>query len=137
MSLFVFTTLLSILLATFYFYVKFAFSYWKRRGVPFLEPSFPLGNFGETFRGVRSLGQNIQELYDASNDPVVGVYVALRPAMIIRDPKIIRDVLIKDFQSFRDRGFHLDSNVDPLAENLFFSDAKWKEMRAKVNSVTC
>lgn len=133
MALFVFTTLLSILFATFYIYVKFIYSYWKRRGVPYIEPSIPFGNFGETIRGVRSLGQNMRALYNASNDRIVGVYFALRPALIIRDPKIIRDVLIKDFQSFRDRGFHLDSKVDPLVANLFFSDENWREMRTKLS----
>lgn len=132
MSLFVFTSLLAILLTTVYVYVKYIFSYWKRRGVPYIEPSIPLGNFGPTFRGIRSLGQNMHELYSASIEPVLGVYLGLRAALIIRDPEIIRNVLIKDFQYFRDRGFHLDSNVDPLVANLFFSDAKWKEMRAKV-----
>lgn len=73
MALFVLATLLTILFATFYLYVKFTYSYWKRRGVPYIEPSIPLGNFGDCIRGVRSLGQNIRALYNASNDRVVGM----------------------------------------------------------------
>lgn len=133
MSLAVLATLLSILFATFYFYVKFAFSYWKRRGVPYIEPSIPFGNFGPALRGSRSLGQNMLDLYNASIAPIVGAYLAFRPVIILRDPKIIQDVLIKDFQYFRDRGFHLDSDVDPLIANLFFTDENWKEMRTKLS----
>lgn len=65
---------------------------------------------------------------------MVGVFFLLFwPILIVRDAKIIRDILIKDFQNFRDRGFHFDPNVDPLAANLFSSDENWKEMRTKVN----
>lgn len=51
----------------------------------------------------------------------------------MRNPKIIRDVLIKDFHHFRDRGFRLDAKGDPLAANLFTSDDKWKENRTKLS----
>lgn len=133
MALIVLATLVSISIATFYFYVKFVYSYWKRKGVPYIVPTIPFGNIGPTLRSVRSLSQNILDLYKASTDSIVGFYLGLRPALLIREPTIIRDVLIKDFQYFRDRGFHLDANVDPLVSNLFFSDSKWKEMRAKLS----
>lgn len=131
MALVVLATLLAILIVAFYIYVRFVFSYWKRRGVPHEEPR--IGNFGFTLWSGRSLGQNVHDLYNASTDAIVGFYLGLRPTLLIRDPKIIQDVLIKDFQYFRDRGFHLDANVDPLVANLFFSDENWKEMRAKMS----
>lgn len=133
-SLLVATSLIAILIATLYFYVKHIYSYWKRRGVPYLKPTIPFGNFGPLVRKVRSIGQNIHDLYYATREPFVGVYLALRPALLIRDPKITKDILIKDFQHFHNRGFLLDANVDPLVANLFTSDQKWKEMRTKQSS---
>lgn len=52
---------------------------------------------------------------------------------MVRDPKITKDILIKDFHSFRNRGFHFDTKNDPLAANLFFSDEKWGEMRSSIS----
>lgn len=126
---FVVSTLFAILIATLYFYIKHTFSHWKRRGIPYLEPTIPFGNFGPLIRKVRSIGQNLHDLYDASREPFIGIYLTTRPALLIRDPKIAKDILIKDFQHFRNRGFHLDEKVDPLVANLFSSDKNWKEMR--------
>ena len=128
-SFLVITSLLAILIATLYLYIKHIYTYWKRRGVPYLEPTIPFGNFGPLVRKVRSIGQNIHDLYDSTSEPFVGVYLALRPALLIRDPNIVKDVFIKDFQHFRNRGFHLDAKNDPLVANLFSSDQKWKENR--------
>lgn len=136
MSLLILSTLLlATSIATIYIYLKFVFSFWKRRGVPFIEPSIPFGNFTPFFKFKKTFGQNIHELYNQSNAPVVGVYAALRPALLIRDPKTIRDILIKDFQYFSHRGFHYDESVDPLTRNLFSqSGDQWKEMRAKLSA---
>lgn len=133
-SLLIATSLIAILIATLYFYIKHIYSYWKRRGVPYLEPSIPFGNFGPLVRKVRSIGQNVHDLYDATTEPFIGIYLALRPALLIRDPRIIKNILIKDFQHFPNRGFLLDSNIDPLVANLFSSDKNWREMRTKQSS---
>lgn len=72
----------------------------------------------------------LHELYNSSNEPVVGLYAGLRPVLLVRDPKIIRDICIKDFQYFWHRGFHYDESVDPLTRNLFSqSGPEWKKMR--------
>lgn len=131
MSLLIVSALFAILIATLYLYVKHVYSYWKRRGVPYLQPKIPFGNFGPLVRKERSIGQNIFDLYYATSEPIVGIYLTLRPALLVRDPKIAKSILIKDFQYFHDRGFHLDANVDPMVANLFTSDQKWKEMRTK------
>lgn len=127
----VFSSLLAVLIATLYLYIKHVYSHWKRRGVAYLKPSIPFGNFGPLVRKVRSIGQNIHDLYYTTSEPFIGIFLALRPALLIRDPKIAKEILIADFQHFRNRGFHLDANVDPMVQNLFSSDQKWKEMRTK------
>lgn len=130
MSLLVALTLLVILITTIVIYLKYKFSYWKRRGVPFIEPSIPFGNYGPLFRFAQSISQNTHNLYNRLDEPVVGTYIGLRPGLLIRDPKILRDILIKDFSSFWHRGFHFDMDNDPLAGNLFSrSGEKWREMR--------
>lgn len=132
MSLLICSALLATLIVTCYLYVAFVYSHWKRRGISFVKPSFPFGNFGPLFKGHRTIGENCHDLYFTSNAPVLGFYAALRPCLLIRDPKITKDILVKDFQFFRDRGFRLDAKSDPLVANLFTSDDKWREMRKKL-----
>lgn len=125
--------LVAVLLTTIYFYVKYKLSYWKRKGVPFVKPSIPFGNFDPLFNRTRSLGQRLQELYNSSAEAIVGVYVILRPALVIRDPKIINDILIKNFSHFHHRGVHIDPKNDSLADNLLLQNGDaWKKMRATI-----
>lgn len=56
----VFLTLLSVLVVTAYLYVNYAYSYWKRRGVPYIQPKFPFGNFKKMFFKERSLPEMLR-----------------------------------------------------------------------------
>lgn len=113
--------------------MKFLYSYWKRRGVNSLPTQFPFGNFKDAFLQRISIGHIAERFYNESKDAVVGVYVALRPTLILRDPEIIRHVLIKDFQHFHDRGVYIDEKRDPLSAHLFaMSGQKWKNLRMKL-----
>lgn len=136
MFLIVLSAFFATLIASAYIYVKYIFSYWKRRGIAYIKPTFPFGNFSPTFsQKTKTFGQTLHDLYYSSDAPVLGIYTSIRPALLIRDPKITRDILIKDFQSFWHRGFHYDQNVDSLAGNLFsYSGNGWKNMRAKLVS---
>lgn len=130
--------LISAFLATFivcaYLYVKYIFSYWERRGVPFAKPILPFGNFGSAFIKKRSLKHILYDLYNSTDAPMLGIFFSMRPGLLIRDPKIIRVIFIKDFQSFWHRGFHYDESADALAGNLFAqSGDKWREMRTKLS----
>ncbi|XP_055302489.1 probable cytochrome P450 6d5 [Sitodiplosis mosellana] len=128
------TTFLVTLVTTAYLYVKYVFSYWKRRGLPFVQPTLPYGGFGPVFRKEKGFSQHLHDLYRSSDAPILGIFASIRPALLIRDPKVIRDILIKDFQHFWHRGFHYDESVDPLAGNLFSqSGDKWREMRTKLS----
>lgn len=123
------------LIAAVYLYVQYTFSYWKRRGVPFAKPTFPFGNFSRTFTKRSTFGHTLQDLYSSVDEaPMLGIFTSIRPALLIRDPKLTRDILIKDFQSCWHRGFHYDETIDALASNLFSqSGEKWKAMRAKLS----
>lgn len=55
----------------------------------------------------------------------------MRPAIVARDPDLIKDVLITEFNSFRSNDFNLSKKYDPLlATNPFFTvDDEWREGR--------
>lgn len=102
--------LIAILLISFtaaYLYVKHLYSYWKRLGVKYLEPTFPVGNFGPTILQKKSGGELVAQIYKENTEPFIGIFGALRPLLIVRDPKIIQSIFIKDFQHFVDRGVYI------------------------------
>lgn len=41
--------LVAVACATIYFYLKYLYSHWQRHGIPYLEPSFPFGNYSKFF----------------------------------------------------------------------------------------
>lgn len=90
-----------------YLYIKHVYSYWKRMGVKYLEPTFPFGNFAPTILQKKTGGELVADIYKENNEPFIGVFGAFRPLLVVRDPKIIRSIFIKDFQHFVDRGVYI------------------------------
>lgn len=131
---FIFVSLFATLVVTAYLYVKNIFSYWKRKGVPYKQPSFPFGNFSETFLQKKSFPEILEDLYNGTTEPFLGIFSTIQPALLIRDPKIIKDVFIKEFQSFDHRGMEVDVNADPMANNILLQRGeKWKNVRSQLS----
>lgn len=111
---FIFSTISSDLIAflviftsVVYAYVKYAYTYWKRRGVKCLPPTFPFGNFADSFLQRVSIGELVEKMYHQTKDPFVGIYGATRPTLLVRDSALIHQILTKDFQHFTDRGMFI------------------------------
>jgi cytochrome P450 family 6 len=108
------------LLAALYLYFKISFSYWKKRNAPHIEPTFPFGNFKDLILLRKHTGQALADLYKKlDGEKYGGTYMFTKPGFIFRDPDIIKDVLVKDFSSFHDRGFFTVEELEPLSGNLF------------------
>lgn len=65
------------------------------------------------------------------NVPYVGYYKFSSPAIVLRDPDLIKNVLIRDFDSFHGNDQHISEKLDPLlAVNPFLNvGEKWKRGR--------
>ncbi|KDR14000.1 Cytochrome P450 6k1 [Zootermopsis nevadensis] len=121
-----------LLLAHLYFRHKF--SYWEKRGVPFARPTTLFGNFKECFLQRESVGQFMQRMYnEGAGKRFFGIYVFGRPAIVLRDPELIKIILVKDFNIFYDRLVHSNTKTDPLSNNLFLlKGPAWKYLRFKM-----
>lgn len=112
--------LVLIIATSVYFYVTlYTYNYWKRRGVKFIDPTFLVGNFGPTFRQKLSIGELVRTFYNSTSDAFIGIFVAFKPSLVVRDPELIRTILVKDFAHFQDRGIQIDEENDPLSGHLF------------------
>lgn len=69
-----------------------------------------------------------------SHLPYIGVYKMRQPALLIRDPDLLKEVFIKEFSSFRDNDFVIDEKVDPMMANNIFSlkGDRWKTVRTQL-----
>lgn len=136
-------------------FFKHKFSYWKRLGVPFIEPNIPYGNiqgqrllifyinnddsttlyfFAGHRRKVHS-SQLFSSFYFALKDQAKfgGVYFITKPVIFVTDLDLLKNVLIKDFQYFHDRGMYFNAKDDPLSGNLLAIEGDyWKKLREKL-----
>jgi cytochrome P450 family 6 len=127
--------LTACVLAVLYVYFKLSTTYWKKRNVPYVAPKFPFGNFADALFNRKSVGDVCEDLYKKlDGEKYIGAYGFAKPMFIIRDPDIIKNILVKDFASFHDRGLLHNEELEPMTGNLFLLPGKkWKNLRVKLS----
>lgn len=127
--------LLTGILTFLYFFAKRQYSYWEQKGFKTLpDVSYVFGHFTNSFLQREYFGELFAKLYKTTDEPFIGAYSILRPMLMIRDPKIIQSILIKDFTYFTDRGVHCNEDYDPLSINLVgLPGQKWRNLRGKLS----
>lgn len=126
-----------ILFSTFciliWLYLKWHYSYWRRNGFPEATPTIPFGNLTKVVKQEQPFACDIWDLYKTTTEPLIGIYLFFRRAILIRDPELVRNVLCSDFGSFHDRGLYVDEINDPLSASLLtLPGQKWRNLRAKL-----
>lgn len=118
-------------------YISHCFSYWKRLGLPEIpNKRFLVGHFSLSLAMTRSFGEICADLYAQipPGNPLAGAYIFFQPAVVIKDPELLRCALVKDFSSFHDRGLYINEDVDPLSGHLFLLPGnRWKALRNKLS----
>ncbi|XP_030080916.1 cytochrome P450 6a2-like [Drosophila hydei] len=131
-----FIYLLSVISALLVYLVHRNMNYWKSRGIP-QEPPHPIYGNVVGFRKTRVLNDLMIEYYNKfrnTGHPFVGFSFVQKQSAFIMDIKLAKNILIKDFTNFADRGQFHNERDDPLTGHLFNLDGKrWKEMRQKLS----
>ncbi|XP_065088005.1 probable cytochrome P450 6g2 [Ochlerotatus camptorhynchus] len=112
--------------------IKYHFKHWQRENVPGPKPSLIFGNIASNIFMTQHIGEVCDEWYNKfSNAPFVGYFKIFKPSVMIRDPEMIKNVLVKDQACFSANDFAFDEKVDPLlAHNPFMVDGeRWKKAR--------
>ncbi|XP_070493933.1 cytochrome P450 6a2-like [Chironomus tepperi] len=134
----VLTVLLSIIIIAFttiYVFFRRRYSFFEKEGVPYLKPTFPLGN-------VQGMGQKyhmievLMKLYDElkGKGGVVGIYNLAEPIYLITDVEVVKDILVKDFNTFVNRGSYINEKDEPLTASLLsVEDDRWRFLRNKLS----
>ncbi|XP_033224729.1 cytochrome P450 6k1-like [Belonocnema kinseyi] len=121
-----------------YFYIQHNLSYWKRKGVPSPPTHWLFGNFKDAILGRMSAGNLLGKLHkEAGDEPFIGLYVMHKPFFLMRDPELVKQVFVKDFQVFQNRYFAAVKSKDLIASTGLFSinNPEWKYLRMKLSPV--
>lgn len=51
---------------------------------------------------------------------MVGIFSFMKPALLVRDPALVSQILTTDFHKFANNDFYVDEKIDPvIARNIF------------------
>ncbi|XP_050454367.1 probable cytochrome P450 6a13 [Cataglyphis hispanica] len=124
----------SCILLMYYYWTRLN-TYWLRRNVPCPKFSFFKNNRNASLLKI-TIGENLQTIYRKYKGyPFVGIYELATPVLLLRDPKLIKCVLVKDFSCFQSRGIVINEHVDPLSAHLIsLNGQRWRKLRTKLTS---
>jgi cytochrome P450 family 6 len=87
-----------VLITSVWYYCVYKYSFWKKKGVKFMKPRFPFGNMRDAILLRKPATEVIKKLYDEfPEEPYFGTYQFFSPILLIRDPELIKQVMVKDF----------------------------------------
>lgn len=82
------------------------------------------------------MSQFLVEYYNktkAASVPFSGLYFYTRPLLLIADLDLVKTILIKDFNSFPNRGFYHNERDDPVSAHIFnLENDPWRQLRQKL-----
>ncbi|CAG9838967.1 unnamed protein product [Diabrotica balteata] len=119
-----------------YKYFTRKFDYWKVRGVRGPKPVPFFGSLYEVATLKITLSDLIKKLYNENDGDYFGIFVFDKPVLVIKSPKLIKDILIKNYDIFADRSVYAGNHHEYISKFVFFQkDPYWKHTRKKLSSL--
>lgn len=129
--------LVGVAVALVYHFYKSIYTYWERKGVPHQAPLPLLGNMkgvGTKYHSREILDRLYKQFKGKA--PIAGMYLFIQRVAIILDLDLVKQVLIKDFKTFQNRGVFNNVRDEPLTGHLFSLEGEeWRAMRHKLTPV--
>uniref|UniRef100_A0A6P7H9V0 Cytochrome P450 9e2-like n=1 Tax=Diabrotica virgifera virgifera TaxID=50390 RepID=A0A6P7H9V0_DIAVI len=127
--------LLVALCAAVYYYVFVPLTFWRKNEV---KQKGLFASFLDTFVFLKkkSVADLVTTWYgEFPNTRYSGIYQFGNPVLILRNPDLIKQIWIKDFEHFTDRRTYIPEDLDPLFGKSIFSlkGERWKNMRSIVS----
>lgn len=107
-------------------------AYFERRNLKYYSPTSLMNIFFNRFTPIDFSGA----LYNGvPNEPLYGTFNFKIPQYIIRDPELIKQISVKDFDHFQDHRGFTDAKADKFWGNtlFFLKGEKWRQMRATLS----
>jgi cytochrome P450 family 6 len=121
-----------------YFYFTRNFKFWHKLGIPYVKPTPFVGNLKDSVLLKTTVGEQLQRIYHEHSDKLyVGIFTFDKPSLLIRDPEIVKNILVKDFQTFMDHMISFEGMFDPLFGNSLpiLKGQLWRHLRTNLTPV--
>ncbi|XP_058060790.1 probable cytochrome P450 6a14 [Anopheles bellator] len=119
-----------------YLYIRSRHYYWKDHGIPYApDPHLFYGHVQghSTTKHGAVINQELYRHFKQRGVPYGGVSLFIMPSLIVVDPELVKNVLVKDFNVFHDRGVYSNPKHDPFTGNLFgLKGTPWRILRQKL-----
>ena len=116
------TVLVLTVLYLIYWYTTCTFDYWIKRGVREVKTKEPF--FGSVRKAMllqKQLSLHYFEIYKELDGAKFGGFFELKnPALMVRDPELIKHIMVKDFSNFADNITIASEKNDPMFGKLNF-----------------
>ncbi|KAH8359122.1 hypothetical protein KR093_004467, partial [Drosophila rubida] len=115
------------------------YNFFKDRGIEYDKPIPYVGSMRKLFFGQSSMMDLIIELYNKNDSKVYGVFEQRTPMLMIKDPELLKQITIKDFDHFLNHRDAFSVDEDDNVNNMFGSslfsmrDARWRDMRSTLS----
>lgn len=107
-------TFVAVIFCWYVYFKSITSKYWAKRNVPHLDPVFILGN---SWRGSFTENSGItfaKQHLNNKTKKILGSWMFGKPAILAMDHEIIKNILVRDFNHFHDRGIEFDVDREPL-----------------------
>nr|QZM07470.1 cytochrome P450 monooxygenase CYP9EL1 [Lasioderma serricorne] len=110
--------------------------YWENKGVADVKPLPLFGSFLDVAFKRNNIAVVVEKIYN--NHPgkrYIGYYEFTKPVLMIKDPELIKQICIKDFDVFPEHNPFVLEELDPLWSNTLFAVGakKWKDLRTALS----
>lgn len=128
--------LLSVLLFLLFKWITRNNNFFIDRNIPHKRPVPLFGSLRKLVLMQSSFNDVVLNLYrEFPNEKTSGIFELMNPITLVRDPELIKQIGVKDFQHFVNHRTTITDDSDPLfSRNLFaMRGDKWRDMRSTLS----
>ena len=115
----------STILALIFWHLKNSYDYFKAAGIPTINPLHAFIGIKNIIKVKKPFATELAKAYNAFEPyAIFGVYSLFNRSIMIRDPELLKRILIKDFSNFQNHGTPVAKHVEPLSIHLFNLEGK-------------
>jgi len=132
------TSVIAAIFVGLYFKFTRNVNFWQKLGIPYVKPTPFVGNIKNCVLLKTTIGEQLQKIYNEHSDkPYVGIFSFSKPSLSIRDPELVKNIMVKDFQNFMDPIVLFNEKLDPLIGNSLpvLKGQIWLHLRTNFSQV--